>query len=67
VEQCSLTGNTSFASGNLRQKLEFMETQKKSYETPAILELGSVAELTQAQNVLGGGDSLFNLLKAGSK
>jgi hypothetical protein len=44
-----------------------VNTSKKTYEAPAVQEIGSVAELTQAQNVAGGGDALFNLLKAGSK
>jgi hypothetical protein len=44
-----------------------MNTPKKSYETPAIVELGSVSELTQAVNVLGAGDTQFSLLQGGSR
>jgi hypothetical protein len=43
-----------------------VNTPKKTYETPEIQEIGSVSELTQAQNVEGPGDALFSVLKAGS-
>jgi hypothetical protein len=40
-----------------------VNTQKKTYRQPAIREIGNVSELTQAVNVLGGGDVQFSLLR----
>ncbi len=56
----------SFSEIGLRRKLQLVNTPKRSYEAPALKEIGSVAELTQAQNVVGPGDNLYSVLKAAS-